>query len=313
MPIIDNNVSLPHLVTMEDLSIEEVMGLIKRALAFKNGETAILPQKNSYVSNLFFEDSTRTHKSFEMAELRLGLSMIDFDAKTSSVNKGETLYDTILTMSALGVDICVIRHSEVEYYQQLLESPTIQTSIVNGGDGSGQHPSQSLLDLMTIYEEFGYFENLKIVIAGDLRHSRVAKSNMQVLKRLGAQLFFTGPREWYEDEFDRYGMYAPFDQIIKQADVVMLLRVQHERHAGKKNFSKEDYHRLYGLTHSRYKEMKSSAIVMHPAPVNRDVEIADSLVEASKSRIVRQMENGVFVRMAILEAILHARANKNKR
>lgn len=172
---------------METLSNEEVLGLIQRGLAFKKGESVTLSRKY-YASNLFFEDSTRTHKSFEMAELRLDMGMIDFDARTSSVNKGETLYDTILTMSALGVDICVIRHSEVDYYKQLIDSPSIQTSIVNGGDGSGQHPSQSLLDLMTIYEEFGTFENLKIAIAGDITHSRVAKSNMQILKRLG-QIF----------------------------------------------------------------------------------------------------------------------------
>lgn len=309
MPIIDEKVSLPHVVTMESLSNEEVLGLIERGLAFKRGEAAAISQR-AYVSNLFFEDSTRTHKSFEMAELRLGLQMIDFDAKTSSVNKGETLYDTILTMSALGVDICVIRHSEVDYYKELIDSPTITASIVNGGDGSGQHPSQSLLDLMTIYEEFGRFEGLKIVIAGDLTHSRVAKSNMQILKRLGASLFFAGPSEWYAAEFDAYGQHVSLDEIIDQVDVLMLLRVQHERHNGNKSFSKEEYNCLHGLTQKRYAQMKDTAIIMHPAPVNRDVEIADHLVEAPKSRIVQQMQNGVFVRMAILEAVLHARANK---
>ncbi|MBF0787800.1 MULTISPECIES: aspartate carbamoyltransferase catalytic subunit [unclassified Streptococcus] len=309
MPIIDEKVSLQHVVTMESLSNEEVMGLIERGLAFKRGATAAISPK-AYVSNLFFEDSTRTHKSFEMAELRLGLNMIDFDAKTSSVNKGETLYDTILTMSALGVDICIIRHSEVDYYQKLIDSPTITASIVNGGDGSGQHPSQSLLDLMTIYEEFGYFEGLKIMIVGDLTHSRVAKSNMQILKRLGASLFFAGPSEWYTEEFDVYGQHVSLDKMVDQVDVLMFLRVQHERHNGDKSFSNEEYHRLYGLTQERYARMKDTAIIMHPAPVNRDVEIADDLVEAPKSRIVRQMQNGVFVRMAILEAVLYARANK---
>ncbi|HEL1584946.1 TPA: aspartate carbamoyltransferase catalytic subunit [Streptococcus suis] len=304
----NGHVSLKHLVTMETLSNEEVLGLIHRGIAFKKGEGEIQLGRQYFVSNLFFEDSTRTHKSFEMAELKLDMKMIDFDARTSSVNKGETLYDTILTMSALGVDICVIRHSEVDYYKQLIDSPTIQTAIVNGGDGSGQHPSQSLLDLMTIYEEFGTFEGLKIVIAGDITHSRVAKSNMQILKRLGADLYFSGPSEWYSEEFDVYGQHLAMDEIVDQADVVMLLRVQHERHDGRGSFSKEEYNRLYGLTDSRYKRMKESAIVMHPAPVNRDVEIDDHLVEASKSRIVRQMQNGVFVRMAILEAVLNGKA-----
>ncbi len=308
MTITNGKVSLKHLVTMETLSNEEVLGLIKRGIQFKKGEVDIDHDRTYYASNLFFEDSTRTHKSFEMAELRLGMGMIDFDARTSSVNKGETLYDTILTMSALGVDICVIRHSEVDYYKQLIDSPTIQTSIVNGGDGSGQHPSQSLLDLMTIYEEFGGFEGLKIVIAGDITHSRVAKSNMQVLKRLGAEIFFTGPSQWYSEEFDVYGQHVEIDDVIEDIDVLMLLRVQHERHDGNESFSKEGYNSQFGLTEARYKRLKDTAIVMHPAPVNRDVEIDDSLVEAPKARIVRQMTNGVFVRMAILEAVLNGKA-----
>lgn len=299
----NGRVSLQHLVTMESLSNKEVLGLIQRGIEFKNGEKAAFKQKY-YVSNLFFEDSTRTHKSFEMAELRLNMKVIDFDARTSSVNKGETLYDTILTMSALGVDICVIRHSEVEYYKPLIASPTIQTAIVNGGDGSGQHPSQSLLDLMTIYEEFGTFEGLKITIAGDITHSRVAKSNMQILKRLGADLFFAGPEEWYSKEFDVYGKHVIIDEIVDRVDVLMLLRVQHERHDGDGGFSKETYNNLYGLTEERYKRLKDTAIIMHPAPVNRGVEIDGQLVEAPKSRIVQQMQNGVFVRMAILEAIV---------
>lgn len=308
MAITDGVVSLKHLVTMETLSNEEVLGLIERGIAFKNGRADFTLDRQYFAANLFFESSTRTHKSFEVAEKKLGLDVIEFDAKTSSVNKGETLYDTILTMSALGVDICVIRHSEVDYYKELIDSRTIQTAIVNGGDGSGQHPSQCLLDLMTIYEEFGDFENLKVAIAGDITHSRVAKSNMQILKRLGAEIYFAGPKEWYSEEFDVYGKHVPIDEIIGEVDVLMLLRVQHERHDGKGSFSKKDYHKLHGLTTERYKKLKSSAIIMHPAPVNRDVEIADQLVEAPQSRIVTQMRNGVFVRMAILEAILNGKA-----
>lgn len=308
MAITDGVVSLKHLVTMETLSNEEVLGLIERGIAFKNGRADFTLDRQYFAANLFFESSTRTHKSFEVAEKKLGLDVIEFDAKTSSVNKGETLYDTILTMSALGVDICVIRHSEVDYYKELIDSRTIQTAIVNGGDGSGQHPSQCLLDLMTIYEEFGDFENLKVAIAGDITHSRVAKSNMQILKRLGAEIYFAGPKEWYSEEFDVYGKHVSIDEIIGEVDVLMLLRVQHERHDGKGSFSKKDYHKLHGLTTERYKKLKSSAIIMHPAPVNRDVEIADQLVEAPQSRIVTQMRNGVFVRMAILETILNGKA-----
>lgn len=304
MAISDNGVSLKHLVTMEALSNEEVLGLIERGIAFKTQTAQFQLPRQYFAANLFFESSTRTHKSFEVAERKLGLDVIEFDAKTSSVNKGETLYDTILTMSALGVDICVIRHSDEDYYKDLIDSRTIQTAIVNGGDGSGQHPSQCLLDLMTIYEEFGYFNPLKIVIAGDISHSRVAKSNMQILKRLGAEIYFAGPKEWYASAFDVYGKHVRLDDVIAEIDVLMLLRVQHERHDGQESFSKNSYHQSFGLTKERYQAMKASAIVMHPAPVNRDVEIADDLVEAPKSRIVTQMQNGVFVRMAILEAIL---------
>lgn len=302
--------SLQHLVSMEDLSTEQVMALLKRGLLFKNDQATFSLDSQTFVANLFFENSTRTHKSFEVAEKKLGMDVIDFHADSSSVTKGETLYDTILTMDALGVDACVIRHPAVDYYKEMVESSSLSVAIINGGDGSGQHPSQCLLDLMTIYEEFGYFQGLKICIAGDITHSRVAKSNMQMLTRLGAHVYFAGPKEWYSEEFEDYGQHVELDAILPDLDVLMLLRVQHERHDGQTSFSKEAYHQLFGLTQDRYQKLKSSAIIMHPAPVNRDVEIADALVEAEKSRIVKQMSNGVFVRMAILEAVLNGRQKK---
>lgn len=302
--------SLQHLVSMEDLSTEQVMVLLERGLLFKNDQATFSLDSQTFVANLFFENSTRTHKSFEVAEKKLGIDVIDFHADSSSVTKGETLYDTILTMDALGVDACVIRHPTVDYYKEMVESPSLSVAIINGGDGSGQHPSQCLLDLMTIYEEFGYFQGLKICIAGDITHSRVAKSNMQMLTRLGAHVYFAGPKEWYSEEFEDYGQHVELDAILHDLDVLMLLRVQHERHDGQTSFSKEAYHQLFGLTQDRYQKLKSSAIIMHPAPVNRDVEIADTLVEAEKSRIVKQMSNGVFVRMAILEAVLNGRQKK---
>lgn len=308
MIIPSERVSLKHLLTVEGLTDQEVMGLIRRGQDFKAGEQWQPQNRQYFASNLFFENSTRTHKSFDVAERKLGLEVIEFDSSTSSVQKGETLYDTVLTLSALGIDIAVIRHGDENYYDELIQSKTIQCSIVNGGDGSGQHPSQCLLDLMTIYQEFGKFEGLKVAIVGDITHSRVAKSNMQMLKRLGAKVFFSGPREWYDDSFEVYGHYQPIDELIEEVDVLMLLRVQHERHDDNQSFSKEEYHQTYGLTIEREKLMKKDAIIMHPAPVNRDVEIADSLVESLKSRIVEQMTNGVFVRMAILEAILNGKA-----
>lgn len=308
MIITKEQVSLKHLLTVEALSDQEVLGLIRRAQQFKNGDNWKPKQRKFFVANLFFENSTRTHKSFEVAEKRLGLEVIEFDTSTSSVTKGESLYDTVLTMSAIGVDACVVRHQEENYYNQLIQSNTITSSIINGGDGSGQHPSQCLLDLLTIYEEFGGFEQLKVAIVGDINHSRVAKSNMQMLKRLGAQVFFSGPSEWFDKKFQAYGTFLPLDELLETVDVMMMLRVQHERHDGTESFSKADYHKQYGLTVERAERMKPDAIIMHPAPVNRDVELADSLVESIQSRIVQQMSNGVFMRMAILEAILEGKA-----
>nr|HPJ01115.1 aspartate carbamoyltransferase catalytic subunit [Enterococcus sp.] len=279
-----------------------------RGQEFKRGAKWTPAKDQYFVTNLFFENSTRTHKSFEIAEKKLGIDVIEFDTDKSSVQKGETLYDTVLTMSAIGVDAAVIRHGDENYYDELIQSRTIQCSIINGGDGSGQHPTKCLLDLLTIYEEFGSFEKLKVAIVGDITHSRVAKSNMQMLKRLGAQVFFSGPETWYDQSFEVYGHYLPLDDLIEEVDVMMLLRVQHERHDAHESFSKEEYHQQYGLTIERATKMKEKAIIMHPAPVNRDVEIADSLVESYKSRIVTQMSNGVFVRMAILEAILEGKS-----
>ena len=308
MIITSERISLKHLLTAEALTDREVMGLIRRAGEFKQGAKWHPEERQYFATNLFFENSTRTHKSFEVAEKKLGLEVIEFEASRSSVQKGETLYDTVLTMSAIGVDVAVIRHGKENYYDELIQSKTIQCSIINGGDGSGQHPTQCLLDLMTIYEEFGGFEGLKVAIVGDITHSRVAKSNMQLLNRLGAEIYFSGPEEWYDHQFDVYGQYVPLDEIVEKVDVMMLLRVQHERHDGKESFSKEGYHLEYGLTNERATRLQKHAIIMHPAPVNRDVELADELVESLQSRIVAQMSNGVFMRMTILEAILHGKA-----
>ena len=294
---------LENLVSVEALSNKEVMSLIKRAGEFKKG-SVYAPPEQKYAVNLFFENSTRTHKSFEMAEKKLGIDIIDFEVSTSSVNKGETLYDTVLTMDALGVDVAVIRHGDEAYYEELIASTGIKLAVVNGGDGSGQHPSQCPLDLMTIYEEFGRFEGLKVAIVGDLTHSRVANSNMQMLKRLGAEVYFSGPEEWYDPAFDEFGTYLPIDELAPLVDVMMLLRVQHERHEYYGNFSKEKYLAMHGLTEEREQKMKEMAIIMHPAPVNRDVELQGTLVECERSRIVQQMTNGVYTRMAILEAVL---------
>jgi len=306
------SMALDHFISVEALTNEEVLTLIKRASQLKKGTHATQIKEPLYAVNLFFENSTRTHKSFEMAEKKLGIEIIDFEPSTSSIKKGESLYDTVLTMSALGTDIAVIRDSKEAFYTELITSSSIKCAIINGGDGTGQHPSQCLLDLMTIYEEYGHFDGLKIAIVGDLKHSRVAKSNMTMLKRLGAEVFFSGPDQWIDRSFSEYGNYLAIDDLVSEVDVVMLLRVQHERHETHETVSIETYLDNYGLNETREKKMKPAAIIMHPAPVNRDVELESSLVECDRSRIVTQMSNGVYARMAILEAIIAGRNKADK-
>ncbi|USS91317.1 aspartate carbamoyltransferase catalytic subunit [Fructilactobacillus carniphilus] len=297
------NAAQHDLVSVSDLSEADVLHKIRLAQLFQAGKTVRL-QRPTFAMNLFFENSTRTHTSFEMAERKLGMQVLQFVADGSSVTKGETLGDTIKTIQAIGVDVAVIRHPENEYYQSLL-ADDLDISIVNGGDGSGQHPSQSLLDMMTIYQEFGTFKDLNITIVGDLNHSRVARSNMALLTRLGAHVSFAGPEQWYNAEFEQYGNYTTIDEAAENADVMMLLRVQKERLGTElRDFDEASYHQKFGLTKERYARLKPTAIIMHPAPVNRGIEIDSSLVEKPQSRIFKQMENGVFIRMAILTDVL---------
>ncbi|GAA3600759.1 aspartate carbamoyltransferase catalytic subunit [Secundilactobacillus similis DSM 23365 = JCM 2765] len=297
--------SYANVLSMKDLSSGEVMNFIREAQQFKAGKQIELTRP-VYAANLFFENSTRTHTSFEMAERKLGLNVVNFDPAHSSVNKGETMADTLKTLQAIGVDVVAMRDKHNEYYQELVDDRNIHVGIANGGDGSGEHPSQSLLDMMTIYEEFGFFEGLKVAIVGDLAHSRVARSNMEVLNKLGARVYFGGPKKWFDDRFQAFGTWMPVDDLVDEMDVMMFLRVQHERLDSKENanFTAAGYNAEFGLTPEREARMQEHAIIMHPAPVNRGVEIADELVECDRSRIFTQMQNGVFVRMAVMASLL---------
>lgn len=277
-----------NLLRIKDLSNEEIIELIELALELKKGRKINLNRK-IYSSNLFFENSTRTKLSFEVAQRNLGFDVIPFDVSTSSVSKGESLYDTCKTLESLGIDLLVIRHFQNEYYKEL---ENINIPIINGGDGTGEHPSQCLLDLMTIYEEFKTFKDLKITIVGDVKHSRVANSNYEALIKLGAKVELIAP-ETLSDFKTR-----KIDDVIEEVDVCMLLRIQLERHQSQ--YNNEKYLEHFGLTHTRYNKLKETSIVLHPAPVNRGVEIESELVEADKSRIFTQMENGVYMRMAII-------------
>ncbi len=287
-----------HLLTTSQLSTMEIRQILSDAQLFAEGKSWT-PKKPTYIANLFFEPSTRTKSSFEMAEIKLGLHVIPFEANQSSVVKGESLYDTVRTLESIGIDAVVIRHEQDRYFEEL--ENRVHLSVINAGDGCGHHPTQSLLDLLTIQQEFGKFEGLKIAIIGDIRHSRVARSNADALTRLGAKVVFSGPEVWFEEEIISGCEIEPIDEAITTSDVVMLLRIQHERHSGEVEGSIQDYHQQYGLTVEREKNMKQGSIIMHPAPVNRDVEIADCLVECRRSRIFKQMENGVYVRMAVLK------------
>ncbi len=283
------------LLTMNDLSIDDIFSILDDARLFNSSHKDWqLPVQKALVANLFFEASTRTHFSFASAQYQLGCKVADFNASTSSVTKGESLYDTVKTFEAIGYDAVVIRHSQDEYFKQL---ENINIPIINAGDGAGNHPTQCLLDLLTIYNEFGTLSGLKVVIVGDVLHSRVASSNKQALERLGNEVIFAGPEEWKREGYS----FTDLDTAVQWADVVMMLRIQKERGASLSNMSDAEYLEKYGLNKRRYDMMKSNAIICHPAPVNRGVEIDSDLVESEKSRIFEQMSNGVLVRRAVMK------------
>lgn len=288
-----------HFVRLADLGAAEIMQLLDNANAYAGG--APVPSlAGKVIANIFCEPSTRTQYSFEMAQHRLGIRSLNFTQEYSSIQKGETLYDTVKTFAAIGVDGLVIRHSADGYFDTLM--PGLMTPILNAGDGCGNHPTQALLDLLTIYQEFGRFEGLQIAIVGDIAHSRVAHSNIEVMQRLGMQVRLVAPESFQEDGYQ----WDKLDDVLADMDIILLLRVQRERHVQGQGLvlSKEAYHAGYGLTEERECKMKDTAIIMHPGPVNRGVEIAGSLVECERSRIAKQVTNGVFVRMAVLAEYL---------
>lgn len=286
---------MKHFISVNQLSDGEISSLLETAERLRLGKVKIA--KQLFAANLFFEPSTRTKMSFTVAEKRLGLEVLDFHSESSSVLKGESLYDTAKTFESIGTDLLVIRHESDQWIDQL---EGIRIPIINAGAGKEEHPTQCMLDLLTIYQEFGSFEGLKIVIAGDIRHSRVAKSNASTLARMGANVYLSAA-PGMEDTGLPFP-YITMDDAVATCDVMMLLRIQHERHSN--HAETADYLKLYGLTKEREKRMKQHAIIMHPAPINRGVEIDTDLVESRRSRIFRQMENGSYIRMAIILSVL---------
>jgi len=260
------------------------------------------------VINLFFEDSTRTRTSFELAGKRLGADVINMTVATSSVNKGETLLDTASTLNAMRCDLLVVRHGQSG--APALLSQKVEASVVNAGDGTHEHPTQALLDALTIRRHFGRLEGLTIAICGDVGHSRVARSNIHLLTALGNSVRLVGPPTLLPSAMAELGnvtLYSDMDEALKGADVVMSLRLQKERMGAGLVPSSREYFRFFGLDRRRLALANPGALVMHPGPMNRGVEIASDVADSDQSVIAEQVEMGVAVRMAVLDRLSRAR------
>ncbi|GGJ43535.1 aspartate carbamoyltransferase catalytic subunit [Virgibacillus salexigens] len=300
-----------HFFSVNQLDEVEIMEILRMAEQLQQKQCAIEQQR--FAANLFFEPSTRTKMSFLVAERKLGMEVLDFHQETSSTQKGESLYDTAKTFQAIGADLLVIRHPADDWFHELKDQLSIP--IINAGAGKEEHPTQCMLDLLTIYQEFQQFNGINVVISGDILHSRVAKSNAQTLKRLGANVYLSTVDGCKDETLDF--PYITMDEAVEICDVLMLLRIQHERHQ-EVAIDQSSYLRKFGLTKERERNMNPSAILLHPAPINRGVEIDSDLVECERSRIFKQMNNGVYIRMAIITKLLRAwgisyEANTQKR
>ncbi|WP_018753626.1 aspartate carbamoyltransferase catalytic subunit [Paenibacillus sanguinis] len=297
-----NAVKERSLLGLKDLSADEINAILNRAAYWDAREEKMIPAlKDFFVANMFFENSTRTRFSFEMAEKRLGAQVLNFAAAASSVEKGESIYDTVRTLESMGIDAGVIRLKPIGMLAELAKK--VSVPLVNAGDGNNEHPTQALLDLYTMKQQFGELNGLKVSIIGDIQHSRVARSNLWALQKFGAEVKLCAPPNMQAPELAAYAPYVTMDEALC-ADVVMMLRVQLERHHGDIFSRAEDYRLQYGLTEERAERLAPHALIMHPAPVNRGVEIDDAVVEHPQSRIFKQMQNGVPIRMAVMERAL---------
>jgi len=295
-----------HLLGIDALSAEDIVYLLDEAEPWvefnrrarkADGRLAGLTQ-----FNVFFENSTRTLFSFEVAGKRLGAEVANFHTAGSSVHKGETLIDTAHTLDAMRPGVMVIRHSETGAPHQVAE--VVGCPVVNAGDGTGEHPTQALLDALTIRRRLGRIEGLAVAICGDIRHSRVAGSNLKLLPKLGAQVRLVGPAALLPDDPGEFAAYEDMDEGIAGCDVVMMLRIQRERMESSVSGSLDDYHDRYGLTMERLDRAAPDALVMHPGPMNRGVEIDGDVADhPTRSAIREQVEMGVAMRMAVLDVL----------
>jgi aspartate carbamoyltransferase catalytic subunit len=297
-----------HLLGIQHLDVSDIMTILDTAESLaeisKREVKKVPTLRGKTIVNLFFEPSTRTRSSFELAAKRLSADIINFSQQTSSVIKGETLKDTVLNLEAMNPDALIIRHpsSGAPYFV----STFCRSHVVNAGDGSHEHPTQALLDAFTIRQQKKSFKNLKVVIVGDILHSRVARSNVFLLQKVGAQVTLVGPPSLLPVEFKNLGaeISYDFDRALEAADVIMMLRIQKERQ--RTNFfpSTREYRSLYCLTEQRYRLANKDAIIMHPGPINRGVEISSEMADSVTSVILKQVENGISIRMAVLYLLL---------
>src|SRR6476469_3271262 len=293
-----------NLLDIQSLSAEEIKTVLDTARAFKQvGERAIKKTpalRGKTVVNLFIEPSTRTRISFELAALRLTADVINFTAEASSLKKGETLKDTARNLEALNADIIIIRHSATGAPHFL--SRFLKGSVINAGDGAHEHPTQALLDVFTIREKKGNIAGLNVTILGDILYSRVARSNIWALTKLGAKVTVCGPSTLVPRVFEQMGCRVTYDveEAIRDADIINLLRIQHERQRKTMFPSLGEYSTLFGLNRTRLEAAKPDALIMHPGPINRGVEIDSEIADCERSLILEQVTNGLAVRMAVL-------------
>jgi aspartate carbamoyltransferase catalytic subunit len=303
-----------HLLGLRELSAEEITYILDTAEGFEEISTRSVKKapalRGKIVVNLFFEDSTRTRNSFTLAASRLSADVIEFTEKTSSVSKGETLLDTAKNLEAMGIDIVVIRHSAAGAPKFL--SRNINACVVNAGDGYCEHPTQGLLDVYTIRKLKGSLEGLRIAIVGDIAHSRVARSDMWAMTKLGAEVIFVGPPTLMPSQVEKLPVKVSYslDEVIEKIDVINMLRIQFERLGGNPFPSVREYSHYFGLTVERMKKAKPDILVMHPGPINRGLEIESEVADGRNSVILQQVTNGLAVRMAVLFLVNQAAAQK---
>lgn len=303
-----------HLLTLNDLSPEEIIYVLDTAESFKEVSTRSVKKvpalRGRVVCTMFFEDSTRTRMSFTLAAQRLSADVLDFSAKISSASKGESLRDTARNVEAMGVDVMIIRHQSAGAAYELTQA--VNCCIINAGDGQHAHPTQALLDLFTIRERKGRIEGLNVAIVGDIAHSRVARSDIRGLIKLGANVTLVGPPTLVPRTFEQFGarVTSNLDQILPELDVVNMLRIQQERITSSVFPSLREYVRLFGMNSDRLRRCKPDVLIMHPGPVNRGIELAADVADGPNSSILRQVTNGLAVRMAVLFLCQQAAAEK---